>query len=1760
MAFTPDQKAAIKKRAQELLATGLSTGEAAQQAYKEISAKPEIFPTPKTQAIEKAELESREAVQQLEKTRAGYVDQRADVLEKSGVTPEVARKQAEKEFEKTYAGPVVSPYGELSERRPRAEIITAAPPTTVSVQPATLATALRPQTALPASAVAPEKVRAKEPAYAGVIGGGPDYTKIMRQLQEDGLTAQQAASQISALQSAYNINLIKAKNDAQTKKQVLPPDILQKTWDATVKEIGEIPRVLENKQGYVKDYQPTGPQDPLFLAFSKQVTAGEGVPNVSPAQGKYVATLAAAERKEAEKRIANEYKDKPLVVTSVESVEGLRGGAPRTVSRELVGEEKEAEIARRAAAEVQTPWWSDPEEVKKRLKDPTRLTKPGIFEEETAFGTQRESNLGWLVRSAMAPLNAVAGAAFPVFFTGADDETKEAVEEARRRVRPQAYKDNPVLLNIAEGRGFVGEAAELSKITGLDTDKLFGNVTIGDIYTAGAFAADLLDPSLDLVAGAARGGRAGVSAAKAAEKLGVKQAKKFGAFEGLKEAARTVVTENPALSTLNEIATLAKVPKIEPGDIRLAISNKLAEEAEGVLGVGRVRSPDTARVAQSSALKNADDNLRAFEQAVSGTGGKVGLDEEQIRKAVGDAISKNPEIPVEGIMGTRSLYNELATNDALYEATQRAIIDNSIRNGVFQATKDSVLKSGIIAVTPKVFATKDVAAKILKKYSTSPLAKLVDEVSQAANFTFKKQASSLRGGIEGAGATVKPGYKLPPGASDKLLKEAERLLAAGKFTTQDILELSPSLYEQFISADNLRRFIDAGLEDTSSGFRIVKSTDIAELNPIVSSELTKPLEVRDFSAPAFRNWFTKRGGEVPKEILTASQKGFVDEVIGAVSNLDKKLRSDVERLLTDPRFREAYSIPADKKLTREEAAGYLIAGPRYSNTPQIAQTLKLAVDKNFFQEKYVNDLFDMFTGVKLSESTDIWSKAGREELMRLANEAARRISANQGTFYPEMMKLIEDAKGLMTDPNYVKVPASEIKSPKVINGPQTLVASYYEAEANRAIRNAFGKIFTRDFEYVISPELFNAASDARLREVIAGDISSSMNKFIIDYTHRMLTDTAFSDMGALERFRAIAGRDSTATPLQISRFVSEVDGVVRKVMRNNRFDPIRNPVDDVVDVVGKMLSESTLKSQLDAIVGKEAADQLRSAVSSANVNSIQSQLSKLIAESHKDTTAMSILNRIADGIMSAFYTLVLTAAPRFHGANIIGAPSVIYSTTGRLLDPKSVVDAMYATSIADTARGATVIVTDPAGRKYTANELYSLIGERGGQSVFKADLPSLKARTALAAVAEGKVEGPTKRAVDWVLSTPDKEDALFRMAIAISALKEGRTIDDAIQLARAALYDKGLISNSEAQLQKLLLFYSFTRNNLVNLLKNLSKPEGWKRIVNTVKFKRGVESILVDPEEQKYAPESAATRILLGKTGTRDVGEKGIVVASPPDSTLSALEMLISIVSGDIAGVASGMMKPGQAMLFKESTQNEMNKVPAEHIALYQVLADTFGTSVESVLSAMTGEEIIPVRSKEPDAVDGYIYPLLSPSAKKRYQLILSGLGYIGLGRIMTDYPNIMNVSGGKAATSFENTAVGDAGRVLYNMGFIAPLKTLSAEQQRLRSLLVQNAEGRKMVKDIDEIMLKGEIAPVTGDEAGYGPRIERGQRARAEGKLGIDELKREKLRLKGEIQGIVQQIRMDPARERRGIYLNEINKRRERLKQIQELEREATK
>jgi hypothetical protein len=127
------------RRAEQLIAGGMSNTQAAQQAFSELypSFQQSLVkePTQFEQATQEAAAESPAAVQKLQNTRASFVDQKAGELELAGYQPEESRARAEKEFEDTFIKPVKSPYGELSKRVSRGLFGAVEPAKPTSISP-----------------------------------------------------------------------------------------------------------------------------------------------------------------------------------------------------------------------------------------------------------------------------------------------------------------------------------------------------------------------------------------------------------------------------------------------------------------------------------------------------------------------------------------------------------------------------------------------------------------------------------------------------------------------------------------------------------------------------------------------------------------------------------------------------------------------------------------------------------------------------------------------------------------------------------------------------------------------------------------------------------------------------------------------------------------------------------------------------------------------------------------------------------------------------------------------------------------------------------------------------------------------------------------------------------------------------------------------------------------------------------------------------------------------------------------------------------------------------------------------------------------------------------------------------------------------------------------------------------------------------------------------------------------------------------------
>jgi hypothetical protein len=1794
-----DIRAQIRRRAEQLIDGGMSNTQAAKQAFSELYPTYQQSlvkePTQFEQATQEAAAESPAAVQKLQNTRASFVDQKAGELELAGYQPEQSRARAEKEFEDTFIKPVKTPYGELSERVSRGVfgLIEPAKPTSISPKvsgaEASLEEALRPQTFLPESAVDKEERRMARPAQVGIIGQGPDFEVLQKELQKD-LGAKDADIQIRALRKAYERNLIGATK---------PP---AEVWQDTIAEVQNIPKLIADENNYVKNsVQTGGPADPLFLAFSRQVKEGKGVPKLSEAQGLFLSSVAQDTRADKEAELRKEYADKPLVKSETEAVEGLRSARPRTVTRELAGADKDAEIARMAAEQVEVPWWSDPKEVEKRLANPEKYTEPGVFQSETPFGTQVESDVGYITRAAMAPLNLVAGAVFPVLFTGfleeVDEDNPAGVEEARRRLRPEAYKDSPVLLNIAQGRGFVGEAAELAQLTGLNEDKIIGPISVGTLYTAGAFAADLLDPSLDLLAGAAKGGRIafpavnlfgteiGGSTVKAAKRLGIKSPQKFAAAEGIKEAARTVLTETPIVTSLNSAAAkLVGVPKLAPGDIRLSMSDAVARQASDDLldaqGARKVIAPDAPKP-----VKYINSRLDELDQLVVPDITKRGkvLSPKEFTDALIEAMVRNPEVattirnaeraaaPTDFILSkVKARINAVSQDPQAYRAVQDALIRQSARNIVFKETGNSILKNGIVAVTKNTFATQDQATKILKEYASTPFMKEVipqivkTPTAGPASRTFINRSSK-----------VVDGYKMERVQAQKLSNELVSLVNDGLISRSYANLMTQGLYKKFISSADLRFIMDAGIDRVAKKYRIATSKDILEVSPIVAKQISEPLKVRDFSNPLLRKWISGATGKVPTEILSPAQKAIYEPVAAGLGKLDAKLRNEMQKMINSKEFRASYGIPADAKLSRQELLGYLIVGPIparkswFSEAPRIQNILKNVIDNSVYAKNTQIDIFDMFSGISTRNVTDVWSIAGRQKIDDLVKGASEIVVQNPAKYAEEMVKLREEAVKLASDPANIKIDPSEVIVGKSLLGQsikaqtaarlegvdigsfinERLVASYYFSESSRLINDAL-----QDVMNVSGMTFRSALNDMSTNLKRAIGTTENLGIYVRRYISAVVSDPTTTRQSLQDIARYISA-DNPAIMNNAAEFVGEVSSLSNNIMRNNRIFAPEDLSEDLAKIVESASKPgSTVAQNLDVFLGTNVAGQVRKAIEEGGGKQIQKALADAIVTSN-DPIAVKFYNAVTNTANTAWYTLTLTGAPRFHGANIIGAPEIIYSTTGKLILPigPETISAAKVMFNANTEKGGLTAVIDPSGRRYTNNEIYQAVMESGGMSLNKAELSSINARRALIQLDEG-LKGKTRRALDLLIESPSTEDAIYRAAVLIDALKEGQPMEQALILSRKSLYDKGDISKYEDVLRRNIMFYSFTRNNFVNLLKNMTDPRGWKRMANYAKTKRGIETIFLGgmtEEEKRFLPDTAATRIVLGKGDS--YGDKGAIIVGPTSTQYSALELLTKALALDTEVFIKMTTPRGIGAL----EDNEIKNIPPEHVFYIKNISEAVGADETEVMSWLVGDQVIPLRSDKPGNVDGYIYPLNSQASRDWYKTRLFALKFIGVSRLISDYAASVRAPGSKTAQNLGPIQTG-----LYAVGAITPIRTLSAEQQRLRALIAQTKEGKALLKDVEDALQNDALlkeGPPSEETKGIVEKVEAGKQKKREALENLDDIIKEKKRLDAEIKALKREI-APPFGDPTKINVNraEISKKAARIKELSEYEQQS--
>jgi hypothetical protein len=1739
------------------------------KTYREALKPAKPVKTEEELALEEGQRQTLRVDQQLKKTEAEWVMKRAAQIEASGFSPVISTQMAQEEFSKSFGAPQQAgfsgnTYKEKSDRTtffPGVDLPAAAGPDYIPGSTASFLDALRPQVIYPtAEGFLKGEAKKTSPSEgalqtsASIIGGSIDWNAVKSSMEASGILGSKADDQIEALKAAYSKNLVAELSGipnlaALGADEPRSKEFAERVYQRTIDELKGIDSVGNTLGAGPKITEKEG-ADAIAAALEPQKTSG-GVPDYSPAQIEYLKTI--GDRLKAAEKAARLGKETKAVyqlgdkIISEEEYKKVLAGAREdtdiSVYKKLEVPKTEKDIDRELTQKYKTPWYLDEELKKEYLANPEAYKQEGFFADTDIYGGTSETTASWLLRSALILPNAVAGVVTPLLFEGTalteeGRENRALIEEEKRKRRPEAYKDSPILYNISQNRGFTGEGIETADIMGLE------GIQKG-LYIAGTLGADLLDPTFDIAKGATAGVKAAKNQYKAINALGslkpsqkaaLFSAGKAGLAKGIDEAiessflslvtkptAKTANARSLATATLSDslddavkVSDQARAtPDLAAADVKLgdsAYAKKFKEADTQTPGrsaeeVAKELS-DAAKVAGDEVLEAAKDISVGIDE-IKNTGATKLIRSKEVGRQLGALASVNDEVAdafraVDTSPGAgpklQQYLNKLT--DTQLGLLKRGLTQDLASTTIFKRTKDVSELENLVAATKNTFVNKASLPKIMEQVSASPIGRLSDALKKQ-KIIFAKEDNQIIQAI-----------KLEDSQADILKGIVLDLERANKLTPTDIQRINFSITNKRIGTKDFRALIDAtvdltaeGLVRTTPSLNVTRGRDIARLSGAQQRAFLQPLESRSFTRQAISDGIDKLlYRKDPSSKLSFGQQKIVQEATARLGNLDTKLRVVMKDLLAgDPALFSAYGIPAGKKLSREEALAYAIVGPD-KNPDNIESILDFAINSIFYTKKTRQNLFDVFYGTIVSRDRDIFSAYGRQEVGEAIAEAAKAIAANPTELWSEL-KFITDqivkpiidntrARPLSSDayalkePNFAKniINISEKGLP-----PEVALSLYFKAEADNIVNNTLERLVTEEVglsrinitdslsadEFARIDNVFKNNEIGILSEIEQNIIKERLKK-LLRYGRDSLKDPLTADEIDDMLIKEITKTDGKKVKITSSfipsdeilknpdilrdlNIVTEIaNDAARSIARVNGLD---SPVSMsfVEDTINNISQNTDVSTRLKAIYGEDAARELTEGLSEG-FKDLRNELFNSVIRNVDTEDGIVKLKAVASKVMdlynTAFYNLILTAAPRFHGGNIQTAAEIAYSTTGKLPNVIDVVNgaALSARSLKDPGG---ILLQKPTGfgeqvqaagrstsnpRFYTNREVYELLKFEGGRSLYASALPSVNTARALN-LTDDKSYNRFTEGLRILGDTPQLEDMAFRYAIFADAIREGRSESEAIALARKAMYDASEVTGAEKKLQNLFLFYGWARNNFVNLVKNVASSEGRKRIIKALSANRSTEEILKDvydisDDEADFVKGRAPTQLILSKLPREPGSDKDIYNLSTRTTTAEAIKLFGDLVSQPSKTIQK-QLTPGLkiALDVEDTFAKDKRMISPEHVWLAKEASDNQGADFITVLSTIVGGEIKP-RKARPDekSVDGYVYPLITESQRKRYEYFIRGLTFVGVNRIMSDYYKTISGQGTAA-----RGATGALGTAAYGLAITNPMETVPA-------------------------------------------------------------------------------------------------------------------
>lgn len=739
----------------------------------------------------------------------------------SGLTPQQARDKASKEFDEQFLIPLTNEYSDkmsdnVYDLIGPLDLITPSPAPPANLPPPKSSTG---EVEYPSifTAIAPQEY--VSPYASSLITPyqkGPDQKGKDQSIDFDAVTEalkekENMPDDIANVQSEGIRQAYLAKR--RTKTDLSP----EEAFNETLAELQNIGETISGRGAKLTEEGMTGPANEWYQTFVIQKKAGS-VPDLSPAQLAYFDYIFKNQQEKIRSDESRNIKENgiPYVKlpdgTEIPEDVVQAGNLPADIMAQLPNATHfmkkdvdnatlEGRVEQRLKVEKPDIWWADPVKKPQVLANPEAFYENGILSSTTPMGGTVETPAGWLLRSTMTIPNMVAGYGSNLIFSG--EELSRARKE-KRAVEAPLYENSPVLLNVAENRGFTGEFS--------DAADLLHYSPAGKIaMTATGFALDLLDPSFGLIEGGLSGAKAAAQVSKASKAIYGMGDISRALTAGGREALATTIRSYEGVPLVGSFMSKA-AEGIGVGDIRafmgadLTASLLARDIAREELAAGsdlsstmaRLKSEGLSNSTYATSLKNSkagslkeafaeSENVivsarkfqnRGTENAVrliddwdgvsrsidNISEGKLtpsetsGIKSKELANSLGAMASSDERImeifknvdaaPIKGIPKIYQYVEALGREGKLGELKRVLAYDKAI-GSVYRSTKDIIGLDNMIAITKNTWATKKSAAEILNHVkNNTELGKIVSEiVSSGKPITFETstRGRSLKG-------------------------------------------------------------------------------------------------------------------------------------------------------------------------------------------------------------------------------------------------------------------------------------------------------------------------------------------------------------------------------------------------------------------------------------------------------------------------------------------------------------------------------------------------------------------------------------------------------------------------------------------------------------------------------------------------------------------------------------------------------------------------------------------------------------------------------------------------------------------------------------------------------------------------------------------------------------------------------------------------------------------------------------------------------